>query len=71
MARMRVGTYALVSTYDEQTLPMQLNQMKEYIKHRGWDIGNRISGGCKLVRFYFIGLIAQNLDERFLAYESK
>lgn len=35
---MRVGIYARVSTHDQQTLPMQLDQMKEYIKHRGWTL---------------------------------
>ena len=33
---MRVGLYARVSTHDQQTLPMQLKQMKEYIKNRQW-----------------------------------
>lgn len=35
-AFMRVGLYARVSTHDQQTLPMQLKQMKEYIKNRKW-----------------------------------
>jgi DNA invertase Pin-like site-specific DNA recombinase len=35
---MRVGIYARVSTHDQQTLPMQLEKMKEYIKHRGWTL---------------------------------
>lgn len=35
---MRVGIYARVSTTDQQTLPMQLEQMKEYIKNRGWTL---------------------------------
>ncbi len=33
---MRVGIYARVSTNDQQTLPMQIEKMKEYIEHRGW-----------------------------------
>jgi DNA invertase Pin-like site-specific DNA recombinase len=33
---MRVGIYARVSTHDQQTLPMQLEKMKEYIEHRNW-----------------------------------
>ena len=33
---MRVGIYARVSTHDQQTLPMQLKQMKEYIENRKW-----------------------------------
>src|ERR1044072_2678215 len=35
---MRVGLYARVSTHDQQTLPMQLKQMKEYIKRRKWKL---------------------------------
>ncbi|MEP6944838.1 MAG: recombinase family protein [Acidobacteriota bacterium] len=35
---MRVGIYARVSTRDQQTLPMQLNKMKEYIKNRDWTL---------------------------------
>ena len=35
---MRVGIYARVSTQDQQTLPMQLEKMKEYIEHRKWNL---------------------------------
>jgi putative DNA-invertase from lambdoid prophage Rac len=35
---MRVGIYARVSTIDQQTLPMQLEKMREYITHRGWNL---------------------------------
>lgn len=35
---MRVGIYARISTHDQQTLPMQLKQMKEYIKNRKWKL---------------------------------
>ncbi len=35
---MRVGIYARVSTHDQQTLPMQLGKMKEYIINRGWTL---------------------------------
>ena len=35
---MRVGIYARVSTHDQQTLPMQLKHMKEYIKNRKWEL---------------------------------
>ncbi len=35
---MRVGIYARVSTTDQQTLPMQLDQMKDYIKNRNWTL---------------------------------
>lgn len=33
---MRVGIYARVSTIDQQTLPMQLEHMKDYVRNRGW-----------------------------------
>lgn len=33
---MRVGIYARVSTHDQQTLPLQLEQMREFAKKRGW-----------------------------------
>ena len=33
---MRVGIYARVSTIEQQTLPMQLEQMRDYIKNRNW-----------------------------------
>jgi putative DNA-invertase from lambdoid prophage Rac len=33
---MRVGIYARVSTQDQQTLPMQLEKMREYIENRQW-----------------------------------
>lgn len=39
---MRVGIYARVSTQDQQTLPMQLQKMKEYIKHRGWTLTTEV-----------------------------
>ncbi|HEY0658651.1 MAG TPA: recombinase family protein [Pyrinomonadaceae bacterium] len=35
---MRVGIYARVSTHDQQTLPMQLEKMREYIKNRDWTL---------------------------------
>lgn len=35
---MRVGIYARVSTIDQQTLPMQVEQMKDYIANRGWTL---------------------------------
>jgi len=35
---MRVVIYARVSTHDQQTLPMQLGKMKEYIINRGWTL---------------------------------
>jgi DNA invertase Pin-like site-specific DNA recombinase len=39
---MRVGIYARVSTVDQQTLPMQLKQMKEYIKNRKWKLTTEV-----------------------------
>jgi DNA invertase Pin-like site-specific DNA recombinase len=47
---MRVGIYARVSTHDQQTLPMQLDRMKEYIVHRGWTLAveiEEIGSGAK------------------------
>jgi DNA invertase Pin-like site-specific DNA recombinase len=32
----RVGLYARVSTHDQQTLPLQLAAMTEYVARRGW-----------------------------------
>jgi DNA invertase Pin-like site-specific DNA recombinase len=32
----RVGLYARVSTHDQQTLPLQLAAMTEYVSRRGW-----------------------------------
>ena len=47
---MRVGIYARVSTIDQQTLPMQLGQMREYIKNRDWQLAvevQEIGSGAK------------------------
>jgi len=35
----RVGLYARVSTHDQQTLPMQLSAMREYVEQRNWKMG--------------------------------
>ena len=35
----RAGLYARVSTYDQQTLPIQLRAMRAYPKQLGWSIG--------------------------------
>lgn len=35
---MRVGLYARVSTYDQHTLPLQMEAMRNYVNHRQWDI---------------------------------
>jgi len=39
---MRVGIYARVSTQDQQTPPMQLAKMKEYIEYRGWTLTSEV-----------------------------
>ena len=35
---MRVGLYARISTHDQQTLPMQLSAMTDYVFRRHWEI---------------------------------
>jgi putative DNA-invertase from lambdoid prophage Rac len=50
LCSMRVGIYARVSTHDQQTLGMQLDQMKEYIERRGWGLSvefQEIGSGAK------------------------
>ena len=46
-----VGLYALVSTNDQQTLPMQLRALREYTARRGWTVAIRVrevnSGAAK------------------------
>ncbi len=47
---MRVGIYARVSTHDQNTLPMQLKQMREYIKNRKWKLAvefEEVGSGAK------------------------
>jgi putative DNA-invertase from lambdoid prophage Rac len=34
----RVGVYARVSTYDQQTLPLQIHAMRDYAAKRGWSL---------------------------------
>jgi DNA invertase Pin-like site-specific DNA recombinase len=41
-APVRVGLYARVSTHDQQTLPLQLAAMTEYVARRGWSIAVRV-----------------------------
>ena len=36
---MRVGLYARVPTHDQQTLPLQIKSMREYVRKRGWRVG--------------------------------
>src|SRR5450432_2103231 len=38
----RAGLYARVSTYDQQTLPMQSRAMREYAARRGWTIALQV-----------------------------
>jgi putative DNA-invertase from lambdoid prophage Rac len=38
----RAGLYARVSTYDQQTLPMQSHAMREYAARRGWTIAMQV-----------------------------
>jgi len=38
----RVGLYARVSTHDQQTLPLQMRAMREYVSRRGWTIAVQI-----------------------------
>jgi len=35
---MNVALYARVSTYDQNTLPMQIKAMQKYVKSRDWNI---------------------------------
>lgn len=39
---MRAGLYARVSTHDQQTLPMQLAAMRDYVRKRGWQVAAEI-----------------------------
>jgi len=39
---MKAALYARVSTHDQQTLPLQLKAMREYVKKRGWAIALQI-----------------------------
>lgn len=39
---MNAALYARVSTNEQQTLPMQLKQMREYATKRGWKISHKI-----------------------------
>lgn len=37
-AVMKVGIYARVSTHDQQTLPLQLKAMRQYVRQRKWKL---------------------------------
>jgi DNA invertase Pin-like site-specific DNA recombinase len=47
----RAGLYARVSTNDQQTLPMQLRALREYVDRRGWTVALQVreigSGAAK------------------------
>ena len=38
----RAGLYARVSTHDQQTLPLQIRAMREYVAKRGWTVAVQI-----------------------------
>ena len=38
----RIGLYARISTHDQKTLSLQLNQMRRYVKDRGWKVSLEI-----------------------------
>jgi DNA invertase Pin-like site-specific DNA recombinase len=39
---MRAALYARVSTHDQQTLEMQVDAIRSYIKDRGWEVAKQI-----------------------------
>lgn len=41
-APMRVGIYARVSTHDQQTLPLQLKAMRQYVRQRKWRLVQQV-----------------------------
>ena len=49
-AKARAGLYARVSTHDQQTLPMQLTAMRQYVRKRGWSVAievQEVASGAK------------------------
>jgi len=47
---LRAALYARVSTHDQQTLPMQLKAMREYVQNRGMKVAlehNEVGSGAK------------------------
>lgn len=47
---MKAALYARVSTHDQQTLPMQLKAMREYVKKRKWKVAlevKEVGSGAK------------------------
>ena len=48
---MKVGIYARVSTHDQQTLPLQLTAMRQYVRQRKWKLIEQVEevgSGSKL-----------------------
>ncbi len=41
-SQLNAALYARISTHEQQTLPMQLKQMREYATKRGWKISHKI-----------------------------
>jgi len=39
---LRVGIYARVSTFDQQTLPMQIRALRDYAGKRGWVVASQV-----------------------------
>ena len=39
----RAGLYARVSTHDQQTIKLQLEEMRQYVERRGWEIAFEMS----------------------------
>ena len=46
----KVGLYARVSTHDQQTLRLQIKDMRAYAKRRGWNIAIQIKDICSGAR---------------------
>jgi putative DNA-invertase from lambdoid prophage Rac len=49
-AKARAGLYARVSTLEQQTLPMQLAAMRQYVRRRGWTVAievQEVASGAK------------------------
>lgn len=42
MHMMKVGIYARVSTHDQQTLPLQLEAMRQYVRQRKWKLAAQV-----------------------------
>jgi len=40
---MKVAIYARVSTHDQQTLPLQIKDLRAYTKKRKWRIGTEVT----------------------------